>query len=206
VPVSPKARILVLAVLVAAAAALAVALFAFGGDQAEGSYRGSTPPEGIRLPGVSLRDDAGRLVDMSRLGGKVVLVTFLDTQCTESCPLIASHVGLALRSLSEEERRRVEAVAVSVDPEEDTRDAVRAFLERHRVRGDLRYVVAPEPELRPVWEAFGVLTSADSGSDNLHSAPVRVYDRDGVWVTTLNAGADLTPQNLAHDIGVALDT
>jgi cytochrome oxidase Cu insertion factor (SCO1/SenC/PrrC family) len=204
VPVRRKARILLAAVLAAAAAAVAVAFFAFGGEEAEGSYRGSTPPDGVRLPEIALPDDSGRLVDTSKLDGKVAVVTFLDTQCTESCPLIASQVGLALRSLSEEDRRRVVALAVSVDPWEDTPQAVRSFLEHHRARGELHYLVAPAPELRPVWEAFGVLSSADSGSDNLHSAPVRIYDGDGVWVTTLNAGADLTPQNLAHDIEVAL--
>jgi cytochrome oxidase Cu insertion factor (SCO1/SenC/PrrC family) len=204
VPVTPKARIVLVAVLAAAAVAVPVAFFAFTGDEAEGSYRGSTPPDGVRLPEIALPDDSGRLVDTSKLGGKVAVVTFLDTQCTESCPLIASHVGLALRSLSEEERRRVVALAVSVDPEEDTPRAVRTFLEHHRARGELHYLVAPEPELRPAWAAFGVLSSADSGSDNLHSAPVRIYDRGGIWVTTLNAGADLTPQNLAHDIEVAL--
>jgi protein SCO1 len=196
--------IVLAAAAVAVAVAVAVAFIAFGGDEAEGSYRGSTPPDGVHLPEVALRDDSGRLVDTSQLDGKVAVVTFLDTQCTESCPLIASHVGLALRSLSEDERRRVVALAVSVDPGEDTPQAVRTFLERHRARGVLHYLVAPEAELRPVWEAFGVLSSADSGSDDLHSAPVRIYDRDGIWVTTLRAGADLTPQNLAHDLEVAL--
>jgi len=33
---------------------------------------------------------------------------------------------------------------------------------------------------------------------------VRIYDRDGVWVSTLHAGADLTTENLVHDVRVAL--
>jgi hypothetical protein len=39
----------------------------------------------------------------------------------------------------------------------------------------------------------------------MHSAPVRIYDREGRWRSTLHAGVDLTPANLAHDIGLALD-
>ena len=97
------------------------------------------------------------------------------------------------------------ALALSVDPAEDTPEAVSTFLDQHQVRGDLRYLVAPEDEMRPVWDAFQIMPSADSGSDDLHSAPVRIYDRDRVWVATLNAGADLTPASLAHDLGVALD-
>jgi hypothetical protein len=51
-----------------------------------------------------------------------------------------------------------------------------------------------------------VLPALDSGSSDIHSAPVRVYDRGGVWVSTQNAGADLTPENLAHDLRLALET
>jgi cytochrome oxidase Cu insertion factor (SCO1/SenC/PrrC family) len=202
--VSSKTRIVVLAALATAAVALAVVLFAFGGEEA--SYRGSTPPEGIELPAFSLADDQGQVVDSSSLDGKVTAVTFLDTQCTQACPVIASAVGRALDRLPDEERSDVVALALSVDPAEDTPEAVRMFLERHRVRGDLRYLVAPEDELRPVWDAFRITPSVDSGSDDFHSSPVRIFDRDGVWVATLNAGADLTPENLAHDLAVALDS
>jgi hypothetical protein len=55
-----------------------------------------------------------------------------------------------------------------------------------------------------VWNEFQVLSSLESGHDTLHSAPVRIYDRRGMWVATLHAGADLTEANLAHDIRVAL--
>jgi protein SCO1 len=203
IPVSSKARIAVIAALAAVAIALAFALFSSGGE--DESYRGSTPPEGIELPAFSLTDDQGQVVDSNNLDGKVTAVTFLDTQCTQACPVIASAVGRALDRLTEEERGDVVALALSVDPAEDTPEAVGAFLERHRVRGDLHYLVAPEDELRPVWEAFRITPSVDGGSDDLHSAPVRIFDRDGVWVATLNAGADLTPENLAHDLAVALD-
>jgi protein SCO1/2 len=140
--VSSKSRILVFAALAAAAVAVAVALFAFGGE--EESYRGSRPPEGVELPAFSLPNERGEIVDSNDLGDKVLAVTFLDSQCTEACPVIASAVGQALDRLPDDHREDVAALAFSVDPAEDTRQAVRAFLERHRVLGELRYLVAPE--------------------------------------------------------------
>jgi protein SCO1 len=201
---STKARVLALAVL-AVVAAVPVGLLAFTGDGgSEGDFRGSLPPQGIKLPELALADQNGDVVRTQDLRGKVALVTFLDTQCEESCPLIASAVADGLGRLTAEERRRVVAVAISVDPAEDTPLSVRRFLANRGAEDALRYVVAPETELRPLWEEFGVLSSADSGSDNLHSAPVRIYDRSGVWAATLHAGVDLTPQNLVHDVRVAL--
>jgi hypothetical protein len=35
---------------------------------------------------------------------------------------------------------------------------------------------------------------------------VRIFDRRGIWVSTLHAGIDLTPANLVHDIRAALRT
>ncbi|HYY77105.1 MAG TPA: SCO family protein [Gaiellaceae bacterium] len=202
---STKTRVLALAVLAVVAAAVPVGLFAFAGDgEPEGDFRGSLPPEGIELPELRLADQDGDMIRTEDLRGKVALVTFLDTQCEESCPLIASAVADGLERLTPEERERVVALAVSVDPAEDTPASVRRFLASRGAEDALRYVVAPEAELRPLWDAFGVLPSADSGSDDLHSAPVRIYDPSGVWAATLHTGADLTPQNLVHDVRVAL--
>ena len=170
-------------------------------------YRGSQPPARIALPEFALRDESGVLVRSRELRGKVIALTFLDSQCTESCPIIASQISRTLDQLAPSERDELAAVAISTDPAEDTRASVRDFLRRNRALGKLRYLGGGEPveALQAVWKQFAILSSLESGEDTLHSAPVRVYDRDGVWVSTLHAGADLTPANLAHDIRLALE-
>lgn len=189
----------------ALAVALALLVSPACGSEANDDFRGGPPPEGIHLPDFTLREHSGAVTQRDDLRGKVVLVTFLDTQCAEACPVIAGQIGLALELLSPSERSDVVALAISSDPEEDTAASVRSFLRRHRVAGTLHYLVGTESELRPVWDEFHVLPSVDTGDDEIHSAPVRLFDREGVWVATLHAGVDLTPANLAHDIRVALD-
>jgi cytochrome oxidase Cu insertion factor (SCO1/SenC/PrrC family) len=175
------------------------------GSASDGPYRGSEPPARIELVDFTLRDYDGAAVRSSSLLGKVVLLTFLDSQCTESCPIIASQVARTVDLLSAAERRRVFALAISTDPKEDTAASVRAFLRRNRALGKLHYVGGgePEPKLRRIWKQFQILSSLESGHDALHSAPVRIY-ADAVWVATLHPGVDLTPANLAHDLRVAL--
>jgi protein SCO1/2 len=201
-------RALRIVIVIAAAAAImagaAVAAIALQGGEEKPAFRGSQPPAGITLPDFKLPDHEGREVSSAALRGKVVLVTFLDTQCDESCPIIASQIGRATDRLDGEERADVVAVAISTDPDEDTPQSVRDFLRRNRAEGKLRYLVAPVPELRPVWEEFQIAASFDTGIDTLHSAPVRMYDREGIWVSTLHAGADLTIENLLHDIRALL--
>lgn len=167
-------------------------------------FRGSTPPASITAPDLALRSYTGELVRMRELRGKALAVTFLDSQCTEACPVIAAEIALALELLSDEERRHVAAVAVSVDPDEDTPERVRAFLRKQRAERKLDYLIGPETELRRAWGEFQILPSAKTGEDDVHSAPVRIYDPNGVWVATLHSGSDLSPENLAHDLRLAL--
>jgi cytochrome oxidase Cu insertion factor (SCO1/SenC/PrrC family) len=170
-----------------------------------GPYRGSEPPPGIRLPELALRDVvSGRRLRTGDLTGRVVLVTFLDTDCSEQCPLIAGQIGRALALLTDDDRRRTTALAVSVNPLIDTRASVREFLRRHRVLGELDYLSGRVRELQPVWRNFHIVSAYETGDADTHSADVRVFAADGEWVATLHAGADLTPANLAHDIRMAL--
>jgi cytochrome oxidase Cu insertion factor (SCO1/SenC/PrrC family) len=168
-----------------------------------GAYKGSQPPARIRMPQFRLHDYRGRVIRSRELQGKVTLVTFLDTECTTKCPIIAAEIGDGLRLLTNRERRGVVPLAISVNPATDTRRSVRAFLQRQQAER-LVFLLGAIRKLRPVWKGFHILSAAESGDADVHSAAVRIFNRRGVWVSTQHAGVDLTPRNLAHDIRVAL--
>jgi len=170
------------------------------------AYRGIPPPPGIHAPDFALPSYRGSIVRMIALRGKVVLVTFLDSKCTASCPIIAGVIGSALRRLSPAERQQVEAVAISVQPHLDTPASIRRFLRARHALGLLDFLIGSVKQLRPVWKACHVLPAVDTGSADIHSADVRVFDRDSIWVSTMHVGVDLIPANLAHDVRTALSS
>ena len=172
-----------------------------GADQ--GAYRGSEPPARIVMPDFVRQDYEGKEVASDSLLGGVVLLTFLDAQCEETCPVIAAQVAQTFGRMDPDLRAKVTAVAISTDPDEDTTSAVRSFLRRNRAEGELRYLTGPAPAIKRIWGKFQILSSLESGTDSTHSAPVRIYDAGGVWVSTLHAGVDLTDDNLIHDLRVA---
>jgi protein SCO1/2 len=169
-----------------------------------GDYRGSTPPAGIALADFDLRSYTGERVSRESLRGKVVALTFLESNCKEACPVLASQIARGLQLLSPEEREEVAPIAISTHPHDDTPANVRSFLEKQRALGKLEYLIGTEQELRPVWKRFQILSALDSGDADTHSGPLRVYDADGEWVSTLHAGADLTAESFAHDVRRAL--
>lgn len=203
----PIRRVVLIAIAGALPLILALAgLFVLRDADASPAYRGSRPPSGMKAADFRLRSYTGREVSMGALRDKVLALTFLDAQCKESCPVIVATAPRALARLDAEDRARVAFVAISTDPREDTPAAVRSFLRRYGAEGSLEYLIGPKPAVRRAWHEYGVLASEVTGADTMHSAPVRIYAPGGEWVSSLGAGADLSPRNLAHDIEVALDT
>jgi len=190
-------------IVVVALGAIAGVVIASRGESDAVTYRGSRPPPGIVLASFDLRDYRGERVRSRALEGKVILITFLETKCKEACPIIASQIGKGLDLLDPGERGGVVAIAISVHPGDDSPANVRQFLRRHQVEGDVRYLIGSERELRPVWNAFQILPALDTGDADTHSASVRIFNREGEWVSTLHPGVDLTPKNLAHDLVAA---
>jgi cytochrome oxidase Cu insertion factor (SCO1/SenC/PrrC family) len=168
-----------------------------------GPYRGSEPPGQLRAAAFRLRSYRGGLVSLRAQQGKVVLLSFVDTKCTEKCPIVTSVIARAYRLLPPQKRRQVVPLLISVEPRADTAARVRRFLARRRALA-LDYLIGSVRRLRPVWKAYGIVPAIDTGNADVHSSDVRVIDRGGIWVATQHAGVDLTPQNLAHDAREAL--
>jgi protein SCO1/2 len=190
-------------VVVTVSLMLVLSVVFFGGSSASTTYRGSRPPAKLSLPTFTLVDENGAQVRSEDFAGKAVVVTFLDAQCTDACPIVGGIVAQAVDLLSAEERANVAVLGISVDPAEDTPTAVKQFLAQHHATGKLSYLTAPEPVMEPLWKDFKVLPTVRTGDDSLHSIPVQIYDKEGIWRSTLNVNVDLTARNLAHDIRIA---
>lgn len=89
---------------------------------------------------------------------KVVLLTFLDSKCTEAWPVIAALIAQTWRLLTKSEKAQVHAYAIRVNPLADTPVRVRRFLAVRRATAAPDWLVAPVSQMRPVWKAFGVFT------------------------------------------------
>jgi cytochrome oxidase Cu insertion factor (SCO1/SenC/PrrC family) len=155
---------------------------------------------------VTLTSCRGGRVSLRNQGGRVLVVAFLDSKCTDTCPIIGAVIGRTWPSLTSAEKQQVRFYAISVNPRADTPARVRRFLAARHALSALDWLTGSIPRLRPVWHAFGVLPAVDTGNDDVHSADVRVFDRCGEWVSNLHAGVDLTAANLAHDIRLALES
>ena len=139
---------------------------------------GDRVPAGTEAADVALHDQDGRLVRLSAQRGRLVVVEFLYTQCTDVCPLIAERTNAAVRALGHH-RSDVRVLAVSVDPASDTPGAARAFVYAHRLLPQFHYLVGSHAQLAPVWQAYNVMVETRGTDKVAHAAPVLLLDRSG---------------------------
>jgi protein SCO1 len=189
-------RIVIALVVVAVAAFAAVALAAGSSDESAGGdgarFAGATLPTGLKAPELGLADEEGEVVRMSELRGRPAVVTFVYSHCDDSCPTQVQQVKGAFDRLG----RDLPALAISVDPANDTADSARAFLSEQRMTGRMRFVLGSGPELRRVWRGYGVEPQLD---DIDHTARIVLVDGDGVQRVGYPLG-EVTPERLAHDL------
>jgi protein SCO1/2 len=189
------------AVAVAALAALiAISLATRGSGSAssqkppKNAFDGAVMPPGARAPDFTLHDQNGRPIRMSDFRGKTVIVTFLYTDCTSSCPAQAQQIKGALDDLGHD----LPAVAVSVDPAHDTAKSARHFLALQGMSTRIRWALGTKRQLAPVWKKFGI---APQRPGHEHQSWMTLVDRRGMQRVGY-PGAEVTPERLAHDLRI----
>ena len=153
---------------------------------------GSVLPDGVRAPKFSLTDENGRRISMAQFRGEPVIVTFLYTNCEETCPPAAQQVKGALNELG----RDVPAIAIAVDPPNDTPSSARAFLEEARMLGRMSFVLGSRAELEPIWKGYAIQPQSD---DAEHQARIVLVDPEGFQRIGFPLN-QATPERIAHDV------
>ncbi len=75
----------------------------------------------------TLTSQAGKPVSLHQYQGRVVVIFFGYTHCTDICPLTLAEMGMLKKELAEDEAK-VQPIFITVDPERDTPRRMQAYL------------------------------------------------------------------------------
>ncbi len=129
-----------------------------------------------------LTDHHGQPFELASLKGSIVLVFFGYSSCPDACPTTLSKLSRAMARLGAD-RARVKTLYISVDPDRDTPDVLKADLENFDL--DALGLTGTRAQLDQVVKQFGasysVVPMPESAAKYtiMHTTFVYVLDADG---------------------------
>jgi|SRR4051794_11514252 len=173
-----------LVMIAAFAASLAVGLLVM--TWAMGGLKNVAAPAAIGGP-FQLTDQAGDTVTDQNLKGRPTLIFFGFTHCPDVCPTSLFEISEVLRAMGKD-ADRVNAYFVSVDPERDTKAAMKDYLASFDPH--LKGLTGDPEAVAKVLSAYRVyarkvpLKDGDYIMD--HTALIYLMDREGRFVSPFN--------------------
>lgn len=203
---APRVRLALTVAVACAAAIVAIAIVSVRAGVGGGSgnsptktdgFYGSVMPRAFPAVNFSLRDQSGKTVSLSAFRGQVVAAAFVYSTCASTCPIVVEQLKNALDQLP----HPIPALAITVDPKQDTRANVKTFLVKEQVYGALDYLVGSRAAMRPIWKQFGVQPQrAVNSSKSDHSVLLLLFDKTGRARVAYSETSQMDPGYIDADI------
>lgn len=165
--------------------------------------REALPTIGAAAPFTLTAQDERR-ISLADLRGKVVVLTFVYTTCTDTCPLLTGKLVSLQPRLGADFGRRVFFVAVTVDPERDTPARLKGYGLAHGARFDgWAFVTGAPDEIRALSRRYGVYAKKTARGDVDHTFLTSVIDPQGM-LRVQYMGVRFDPAELLDDVRTLL--
>jgi cytochrome oxidase Cu insertion factor (SCO1/SenC/PrrC family) len=136
---------------------------------------------GKAAPGFTLTDQDGRMLSLSALRGKVVVLEFMDPHCTDICPIVSQEFVDAYHDLGADAGKVVFA-AVNVNAYHAKVSDMMAYSREHELITipSWHFFTGAVPALRSVWRGYDIAVEAPSpNADIVHTSAVYFLDPSG---------------------------
>jgi protein SCO1 len=133
-----------------------------------------------KAPVFVLLNQEGTRFDSTTLRGKVVVLNFIFTTCTDVCPLFTANFAQLQRTLKNEHAGNVFLVSITTDPEVDSPKVLKSYAQRYGA--DLQnwaFLTGSESQLKQVWKGFDVRVIKKGRGLVQHTSLTTVIDRQG---------------------------
>lgn len=164
---------------------------------------------GETVPEIPMVNQAGQPVTLTKFRGKALLLTFVDSQCKEDCPIITARFQ-KVNDLLEHDGAAFAAshlLTVSIDPANDTPPVLRRYGLPY-LGGNAQgfahwsFVVPTPANLKKLATAFGVIYRPSKDGDIEHTMVTTLIAPDGT-VERMWSGDGWDPKDVAQAVETA---
>jgi len=128
------------------------------------------------------------------LRDKVILINFVFTQCTDTCPTQTARVAEVQSLLGERVGRDIELVSISVDPEHDTPEVLRDYATRFGAGDGWIFLTGKKPDVDDVRRRLAQLSTTREAHTTLF---ILGNVKTGHW---MKMHPDAAPKDIARHL------
>jgi cytochrome oxidase Cu insertion factor (SCO1/SenC/PrrC family) len=167
-----------------------------------GSSLGNTPAPDFRLV-----NQFGQATTLSQFRGKVVLLSFEDSECTTVCPLTTQAMVIA-KELLGKAGDSVRLVGVDANPDATAVSDVMAYSRAHGMVNEWDFVTGSGAQLKKVWGDYHIAVQIEQGQID-HTPALFVINAQGqeqrVYLTQMSySGVGQSAQVIAQEVASLL--
>lgn len=144
-----------------------------------------------KAPNFTLIDQNGHKFSLSAQRGKVILVTFMDSLCTTTCPVEAQQITSIQNQIK---NLPVEVVVISTDPKGDTPSNIAAFVKRYGWNVKWYWLNGTTSAVQKVWNNYQISVQSANG----HSTAVYLVSKAGY--ERVGLGVPFGKREIIHDL------
>ena len=155
-----------------------------------------------QAPDFTLTDQFGQPTSLRQFRGKVVILAFVDSECTTICPLTTSEMVEA-KSLLGRAGSQVQLLGVDANPEATAMQNVKDYSLAHGMLDQWHFLTGSLPQLQGVWKSYGIAVEIQKGLID-HTPALYEIDPQGrlqkVYLSQMSyASVDQQAQVLAQE-------
>ena len=143
---------------------------------------------GARAPDIRLENQFGQRMALSQFRGKAVVLAFVDSECTNVCPLTTVSM-VAAKELLGAAGSHVQLLGVNANPHATSVSDVMAYSRAHAMVNRWDFLTGTLPQLQATWRAFHIAVQIEQGAID-HTPALFVIDPQGrertVYLTQMN--------------------
>ena len=137
-----------------------------------GSSLGSQP-----APDITLVNQFGQPMSLSQFRGKVVMLSFEDSECTTVCPLTTTSM-LEAKQMLGAAGNQVQLLGVDANPTATSVADVLAYSRVHGMVNQWDFLTGSSAQLKAVWNAYHIAVQIEQGQID-HTPALFVIDQRG---------------------------
>jgi protein SCO1/2 len=137
------------------------------------------------FPNVELTTQEGKVVRFydDLLKGKSVAINLIYTHCTASCPLETAKLSQVQRLLGDRVGKDVFFYSISIDPKNDTPEAMAAYMQKFHVGPGWLFLTGKEDDIKLIARKLGLSSLTDLSNRDGHLPSLMIGNEpSGRWM------------------------